>query len=606
MSGADTSGGELMTEQSLEERIWHKKWPPQVPRDIQYPEYTIADMLREAAERHADRAAIFFLGATVTYGRLWDMVRRLARGLTDLGIVKGDVCALMLPNSIQFVVSYYACHLIGVVVTAVNPTYKSMEIRHQLKDSGAKAIIVLDAVYEEAGEGIKGTDIETVIGTNVVDLCGFSGLKVFLGKLLKKIPTGHLPPESLKLLDLMRADPDPPRVEIDPEEVAVLQYTGGTTGLPKGAMLTHRNLVSNAAQCDAWLWKQDKITGIVGVLPLFHAFAMTVVMNLSIHLGGFQLLFPRPPADLSELFAAIEKYSKEGGLIMPGVALLFNKMNNHPKAGQYDLSGLRMAVSGAGPLPLEVQNRFEELTGSIIIEGYGLSEASPVTHGNPIEGDRKLGTIGLPFPDTDIRIMDKETGTREMPKLPFSVAETGGLTQEQAEEADTYTGELVIRGPQVMKGYLNRPEESSSAIRDGWLYTGDIACIDAEGYTIIRDRIKDMIKGKGYAIFPAEVEDFLYQNPDIHNVAVIGVPDEKEGEVVKAFVELLPDRKGKVSAEDIRQWAKKNMAYYKVPSLVEFRDELPTSMVGKVLRRVLKEEERAKRESQFIPSRPSQ
>jgi long-chain acyl-CoA synthetase len=354
-------------------------------------------------------------------------------------------------------------------------------------------------------------------------------------------------------------------------------------------------MVSNACQCDAWLWKKDENTGIIGVLPLFHAFAMTVVMNLSVRIAGFQLLFPRPPADLAELFAEIEKYAGKAGLIMPGVALLFNKMNNHPKVRQYDLSALTMAVSGAGPLPLEVQSRFEALTGSVIIEGYGLSEASPVTNGNPIYGARKLGTIGLPFSDTDIKVMDKETGTRELPWLPFSVAETGGMTQKQAAEADPYTGELVIKGPQVMKGYLNRPDETASAIRDGWLYTGDIACIDAEGYTIIRDRIKDMIKGKGYAVFPAEVEEFLYQNPNIRNVAVIGVSDEKEGEVVKAFVELHPDKKGKVSAEDIRKWAKGRMAYYKVPTQIEFRDELPTTMVGKVLRRVLREEERAKR-----------
>ena len=253
-----------------------------------------------------------------------------------------------------------------------------------------------------------------------------------------------------------------------------------------------------------------------------------------------------------------------------------------------------MAVSGAGPLPLEVQNRFEELTKSIIIEGYGLSEATPVTHGNPIYGERKLGTIGLPFPDTDIKIMDRETGQKELPHLPFAVADTGGLTEEQIEEAEAYTGELVIKGPQVMKGYLNRPKETSSAIRDGWLYTGDIACIDAEGYTIIRDRIKDMIKGKGYAIFPAEVEDLLYKNPDIDNVAVIGVPHKEKGEAVKAFIVLQPDKRGKVTGEEIQEWAKGKMAYYKVPSYIEFRDELPTTMVGKVLRRVLKEEEMAK------------
>jgi long-chain acyl-CoA synthetase len=523
------------------------------------------------------------------------MVQRFAKGLSEQGLKKGDVCALMLPNSIQFVVSYYACQLLGVTITAINPTYKSLEIKHQLEDSNAKALIVLDAVFAEAGEGLKGTDVQTIITTNVVDLCGFSGLKVFLGKLLKKIPTGKVPPESLKLSDLIKADPDPPGVEIDPDDVAILQYTGGTTGLPKGAMLTHRNMVSNAAQCDAWLWKKDDSTGIIGVLPLFHAFAMTVVMNLSIRIGGFQLLFPRPPSDMAELFAAIEKYSEKGGLIMPGVALLFNKINNHPKAGEYNLKGLRMAVSGAGPLPLDVQNRFEELSQSFIIEGYGLSEASPVTHGNPIYGARKLGTIGLPFSDTDIRIMDKETGKNVLAPLPFAVADTGGLTEEQAEEAEAYTGELVIKGPQVMKGYLNRPEESAAAIRDGWLYTGDIACIDSEGFTIIRDRIKDMIKGKGYAIFPAEVEDLLHKHPDIQNVAIIGVPDEKIGETVKAFIVLQPEQRGKITAEDIKEWAKGKMAYYKVPSDIEFRDELPTTMVGKVLRRVLKEEEKAKK-----------
>jgi long-chain acyl-CoA synthetase len=587
-----------MSKESVKERIWYKNWPSQVPKTLEYPDGTLADMLRESVEKNEDNLAISFLDASVTYGELWDMVRRLATGLSHLGLAKGDVCAFMLPNSIQFVVAYYACHLIGVTVTAINPTYKAIEIRHQLSDSGAKALIVLDAVCQGIEEGLKETNVETVIGTNAVDLCGFSRLKVWLGKLIKKIPTGELPPGCLKLNDLLKSPPEPPKVDIDPEDVAVLQYTGGTTGLPKGAMLTHRNLVSNASQCDAWLWKKDDTTGLVGVLPLFHAFGMTVVMNLAVRIGGFQLLFPRVPADYTELFAQIEKYSKKGGMIMPGVAILFNKINNHPKIKDYDLSRMRMAVSGASALPLEVQNKFEELTGAIIIEGYGLSEASPVVNGNPIEGVRKLGTIGLPFPDTEIRIMDKETGLEEMPPLPFAVAETGGLTEEQAEVADAYTGELVVKGPQVMKGYLNRSLETATAIRDDWLYTGDIACMDAEGYAIIRDRARDMIKGRGYAIFPAEVEDLLHRNPDIQNVAVIGVPDEKEGEVVKAFIVLHPDKKGKVSAQDIQDWAKKNMGYYKVPSMVEFRDELPTTLVGKVLRRVLKEEEMAKRKAQ--------
>jgi len=583
-----------MAKEALGERIWYKNWPSQVPKCLDYPECTLAEFLRETAAKHGPEPAIFFLDAQVTYNRLWEMVQRLATALANLGLKKGDVCALMLPNSIQFVASYYACQLIGVTVTAINPTYKALEIQHQLKDSAAKALIVLDAVFEEARDGIKGTGVETVIGTNVVDLCGFSGFKTFLGKLLKKIPTGELPADAVKLTDLLKTEPNPPKVAIDPEEVAVLQYTGGTTGLPKGAMLTHRNVVSNAVMCDAWLWKKDPSMGVVGVLPLFHSFAMTTVMNASIRMGGFQLLFPRPPADMAELCAAIEKYSAKGGLIMPGVSVLFNKINTHPKVKNYDLSGLKMAVSGAGPLPLEVQDKFEAITGSVIVEGYGLTEATPVTHANPIFGHRKQGTIGLPYPDTDIKIMDKETGTKELPTLPFAVADTGGLTKEQAEEAQAYTGELVVKGPQVMKGYLNRPQETDSAIRDGWLYTGDIACIDADGYTIIRDRAKDMIKFKGYAIFPAEVEDLLHKHPDIQGAAVIGVPHEKVGEVVKAFVVLDPTKRGQVTSEEIQEWAKDNMTHYKVPSIVEFRDELPTTMVGKILRRVLKEEELAK------------
>jgi long-chain acyl-CoA synthetase len=583
-----------MAKESLGERVWYKYWPHQVPKCLDYPDCTLAEFLKEAAAKHGPKPAIFFLDAKVTYAQLWDLVQRLATALAKLGLKKGDVCALMLPNSIQYVISYYACQLLGVTVTAINPTYKALEIHHQLKDSGAKVFIVLDAVFEEAREGIRDTRVEQVIGTNVVDCCGFSALKVFLGKLLKKIPTGELPPNALKFNDLLNTEPRPPAVKIDPEDIAVLQYTGGTTGLPKGAMLTHRNVVANAAMCDAWLWKKDTTSGIVGVLPLFHSFAMTTVMNTSIRMGGFQLLFPKPPADMADLCAAIDKYSKVGGLIMPGVAVLFNKINNHPKVKEFNLSGLKMAVSGAGPLPLEVQNKFEEITKSVIVEGYGLSEATPVTHANPIYGKRKLGSIGLPYPDTDIKIMDKETGTKELPYLPFALSETGGLTREQSELAQEYTGELVIKGPQVMKGYLNRPDETAATLRNGWLYTGDIACIDADGYTIIRDRVKDMIKYKGYAIFPAEVEDLLHRHPDVRGAAVIGVPHPKVGEIVKAFIVLDPAKKNQITPEDIMEWAKTRMSHYKIPTAIEFRDELPTTMVGKILRRVLKEEELAK------------
>lgn len=587
----------MMGERSLGDRIWYKKWPGQVPKCLDYPDCSLADFLRQTASEHGSKPAVIFLDAVTNYRRLWEMVQRLANGLTSLGLKKGDICALMLPNSTQYVVSYYACQLLGVTVTAINPTYKAYEIQHQLTDSGARALIVLDAVFEEAQKGLEGTEVEYVIGTNIVDLCGFSVLKRFLGKALKKIPTGRFPGDVIKLTKLLRADPHPPRIEIDPtNDIAVLQYTGGTTGLPKGAMLTHRNVVANAVQCEAILWQQKPGMGFVGVLPLFHSYAMTANMNTAIRIAGFQLLFPRPPADLADLFKTIQTFGAKEGYIMPGVALLFDKINKHPKVKDFDLTSLMMAVSGAGPLPLEVQNRFEELTGSIIIEGYGLSEATPVTHANPLDKNlRKIGTIGLPLPDTDARIVDPQTGTKVLSPMPFAVPNSGGLTPDQAVEADAYTGELIVRGPQVMKGYRNRPHETASAVRNGWLHTGDIACMDAEGFTIIRDRAKDMIKCKGYPVFPAEVEDLLHRHPDITNAAVIGVPHPKVGEVAKAFVVLEPEKRGKVTAEEILEWAKDKMTEYKVPTTIEFRDDLPTTMVGKVLRRVLKEEEEGRK-----------
>lgn len=585
-----------MAEKSLGDRLWYKHWLKQVPKCLEYPECSLADFLKQTTLRYGSRVAVHFLDTTKTYAELWDLVRRFATGLSELGLQKDDVCALILPNSYQYVISYYACQLLGVTVTAINPTYKSLEIQHILKDSDAKALIVLDVVYAETGQALPGTNVRHVIGTNIVDLCGFSALKVFLGKLIKKIPSGPLPAGVHSFKDLCRTEPDPPDVKVNPnQDIAVLQYTGGTTGFPKAAILTHSNVVANAVQCEAWLWQREPGMGLIGVLPLFHSYAMTTVMNMAIRIGGFQLLFAKPPVDMSDLFKQIERHRPKEGFIMPGVSILFNKMNNHPEVRKYDLSSLIMAISGAGPLPLEVQNKFEELTGTIIVEGYGLSEATPVVSANPLDKEqRKQGTIGFPFPDTDVRIMDKETGTRELPPLPFALAKTGGLTEEQSQAAEPYTGELIVRGPQVMSGYLNRPEETRATIRDGWLYTGDIACMDTDGYIVIRDRAKDMIKFKGYPIFPAEVEDFLHKHPDVQNAAVIGVPDKEFGELVKAFIVLDPAKKGLTTAEEIKTWAKDKMSYYKIPSKIEFRDELPTTMVGKVLRRVLKEEELAK------------
>ncbi|MBW1998832.1 MAG: AMP-binding protein, partial [Deltaproteobacteria bacterium] len=356
----------MAAERTLGDRIWYKKWPPQVPKCLDYPDYSLGDFLKETVSRYPSQTAVNFLDSKITYGELWEIVKGLAAGLSRLGLKKGDVCALLLPNSPQYVVSYYACHLLGVTVTAINPIYKALEIQHQLKDSGAKVLILLDAVYDEAERGLKGTEVQHVVSTNIVDLCGFSVLKRWLGKLLRKIPSGKTPSHVHGFMGLLEASGSHlPSVKTDPcEDIAVLQYTGGTTGLPKGAMLTHRNVIANAVQCEAWLWKRSPGMGIIGVLPLFHSYAMTTVMNAAVRLAGFQLLLPRPPADMVDLFKLIEKYGPGHGFIMPGVSILFNKINNHPKAGEFDLSSLIMAVSGAGPLPLDVQDRFEEITGA--------------------------------------------------------------------------------------------------------------------------------------------------------------------------------------------------------------------------------------------------
>ena len=565
--------------QDLGDRPWYQDWPKGVPRMLDIPEIGLGEMLRQTAGEFPDHKAVVFLDSVISYRQLDEMVDRMATALARLGLEKGDVLAMMLPNSHQFVITFYACQRLGVTVTAINPTYKALEIKHQLTDSGAKVMVVLDAVYAEVDKVISQTGIKFLIGTNVVDLCGFPGIKIWLGKLLKKIPTGQMPGHTLKFTDLMQTEPDPPSVKVDPaEDIAVLQYTGGTTGIPKGAMLTAKNLVANCGQCQAWLGKGGVGTGFVGVLPLFHIYAMTVTMNFAVRVGGFQLLFPQPPVNYHEWAKDVVKWGKGSELIMPGVAILFNKINTTPGLEKYDLSCLKRGVSGAGPLPREVQLTFEEKFNCPVVEGYGLSEASPVTHCNPVWGERKLGSIGLALPSTDCKIMDIETGETQL-----------GLGPDQI-------GELCVKGPQVMKGYLNRPEESARALRDGWLYTGDIAYMDEQGWVFIMDRARDLVKIKGFSVFPKEVEDYMYSHPDILEVAVVGLPHPTYGETLKAYVVLQPgcDKDEATCEAEIIAWCKENMTKYKVPSVIEFRAELPKTMVGKVLRRVLREEEREK------------
>jgi long-chain acyl-CoA synthetase len=569
-----------------ESSVWFREesgWPEEVPKNMEFPRTTLGEMLRQAAQRWPDHVAMWFLGSTMTYRELDRHVDALATSLHELGVKKGDVVAMLLPNSFQYVIGYYAVTRLGAVVSGLNPTYKPNEILHQIKTIGARTLICLDALYEEKVAPIlEKTEIKALIGTNVADFLPF--VKRALGKMLKKIPTGPMPTGTLRLLDLLSGPINPPKVEIDAvEEAATYIMTGGTTGVPKAAVLTHFNCVSNALQCKAWLYKVEPGVGDVGILPFFHSFAMTTVMNLSVAYGGLMILFPKPPT-MEEYVKTLQAVGPKDGSCMVGAEILFQKMTDYleknPKLKVDDK--LILCVSGAGPLHRHVQERFEEITKARLVEGYGLTEASPVVSAGPFwpAGERKVGTIGLPFPGTDWRIVDKTD-----PSKSLGVGE--------GPEDTTHIGEIAVAGPQVMKGYLDQPEETAETIveMDGkrWLLTGDIGYMDETGQIVILDRKKQLIKHKGYSVFPKEVESLMGMNPSISEVAVAGLPDEETGEVIKAWVVLKEEHRGKVTETELAAWAKENLTHYKVPRYVEIRDELPKTLVGKVLRRELQE-----------------
>ncbi len=554
-----------------ESKNWLRFWPEDVPQSIEAEDVTLGEIFDATAKRYPDKTAVIFLGRRYSYGRISAWVDSFATALYEMGVRKGDVVAVRLPNSVHFVVTFFAAMKLGAVITANNPLYKAAEIEHQFCDAGAKVAVVMDIVYEDAGKALPATKIETLIGCNIADF--LPAPKRVLGKLLRKIPKAPMPSHTVWFMEMLRTRPNLPDIRLDPnQDLAVLQYTGGTTGLPKGAMLTHKNLVSNAIQTATWDPKiQPGEDVVVGVLPLFHIYAMTTVMNLSVQSGSAMLLFPKLP-EWGELLYAIERYQ---ATLFPGVAALYNAINNYENVQDYDLRSIRACISGAGPLPIEVQKRFEQISGARLIEGYGLTECSPVTHVNPIYGRSKIGTIGIPVAGTDAKIMDSETGENVL--------------------APDQIGELVIKGPQVMKGYFNREEENRSVLRDGWLYTGDLATVDEDGYFTIVDRKKDMIKRSGYSVYPREVEDYLYKNDNVMECAVIGIQDDKVGEEIKAFVVLKPQSRGKISEQELIDWAKENMAAFKYPRLIEFRDEIPKGTANKILRRALKEEETRKK-----------
>jgi long-chain acyl-CoA synthetase len=522
-------------------------------------EGSLYELFSRAVEEHRGKTALSFYRTTFEFGRLQALVEKMAASLSASGVEKGDRVALMLPNCPQYVVSFFATVKLGAIVTQINPMYVEREIEHILNDSGAETIVVYADMYERVKDVLPDTNLKTVI---VVD---FEGEPEGLG-------AGHR-----SFGDFLTTDTDPaPEVDIDPaEDVAALQYTGGTTGESKGAMLTHRNLVANVQQTiDVFVRDPAQFTGrrCVGALPFFHIYGLTCVMLFGIKLGIEQVLLPR-----FEVNEALAVFENDRPTMFSGVPTMYMALlASGADLRKHHLHDVQIFNSGGSALPVNLKRSFEEKVGKPLFEGYGLSEASPVTHNNPpFLGQGSEGSIGIPIPSTDARVVDVETGETELP-----VGESG---------------ELIIKGPQVMKGYLNLPDETAETLKDGWLYTGDVAKMDESGYFYIVDRKKDMIVASGYNVYPREIEEVLFEHPDVAEAVAIGVADEYRGESVKAFV---VKRSGaRATEEDVLAFCKERLAAYKTPKAVEFREELPKSAVGKLLRRVLVDEERAKTEA---------
>ena len=553
------------------DKPWLRFYPKEVPPHLEYPRANAFFLLERGLKIAGDREALVFFGKKIRYRELYRYTLNLAASLQALGVDKGEKVALLLPNCPVYPMAYYALLKIGAVVVQLNPMYTPRELELLVEDSGARIVITLDFLAHKFEAMLAKGIVDTIIMAKLQDFLPFP-LNILFPLKVRKEPKLDRRKWKSRVTDffpLIREQKDPRPVEIDPDEdVALFQYTGGTTGLSKAAMLTHANLVANVIQTKAWLCKpRDGREVILCVLPFFHVYGMTGGMNLGFYLGATLVLVPR--FDVKEVVKLIGKYKVS---LFPGVPTIYVAINEYASHKKVDLSSVEACVSGGAPLPVEVAQEFERITGGKLVEGYGLSEASPVTHANPLWGERKVGSIGIPFPDTDAKIVDPETGE----DLP------------QGE-----VGELAVKGPQVMKGYWNRPEETARALRDGWLHTGDMARMDEDGYFYIVDRKKDVIISGGYNIYPREVEEVLYEHPSILEAAVIGVPHEYKGEIVKAYVVLKEG--SRLTEEEVIEFCRGRLAPYKLPKEVEFVKDLPKSMIGKILRKELREKELSKR-----------
>jgi long-chain acyl-CoA synthetase len=558
----------------MSEKRWLQHYPKEVSPTYEYPRQHLAQFLIDAAAAYPDHTALYFLGKKMAYKDLLDGAYRFANALLDLGIEKGDRVAIMLPNCPQAVIAYYGALMTGAIVVQTNPLYTERELEHQMNDSGARIIVTLDLLFKRVNRVMPHTKLTRMIVTSIKDALPFPKnilypIKVKKDRLSMHVDYGDAVFSFKKLLAESFNTPFCAKVDAE-RDLALLQYTGGTTGFSKGVMLTHYNLVANTYQAKYWCYRSKPANErYLAALPFFHVFGMTVLMNQSMLLAGTLILVPKFEVDM--ILKLIDKMKPT---IFPGAPTMYIALLNHPKVKEYELSSINVCISGAASLPLEVQERFERITGGKLIEGYGLTEASPVTHANNIWEKRKTGSIGIPFPDTEAKIVDSESG-EELPP--------GEL------------GEIIIRGPQVMQGYWNREKETGETLKDGWLYTGDIAKMDEDGFFYIMDRKKDIIIAGGFNIYPREIEEVLFEHPDVKDAVVAGIPDKYRGETVKAFI--VPRDGVSLEENALEVWCRERLAAYKVPKLYEFRDSLPKTLIGKTLRRKLIEEELEKADS---------
>ena len=549
----------------MEEKVWHKLYPPGVKPTIDYEELTISQALTRSAERFPDGTALTYMGNRISYIELDGLVNRFARALMELGIKAGDKVSLLFPNIPQAVITCMAAHRIGAVAVQNNPMYTERELQYQFSDSGSRLVVSFNAVIPRVVSFMSKTNVEKVISCSP---------NTFLpSQVREQMPeedTTGGPTENVLLFeDLMeKYSADPLEDKSKWEELSTLIYTGGTTGVSKGVMLSHKNISINVQQYRACLnYLKEGEEAALGNFPLFHAAGYTGHQNICIWMGWEHIMVPRPEPDI--ITDLVKNFKPT---IMGGVPTLFTGLLNSPEFRAIDLSFIKAFLSGAAPLPEEIVRDLTELTGAGMIEAYGLSEVSPIATLTPLGGKLKVGTAGIPLPDMDIKVVDIETGEKEM---------------KPGEE-----GEIIIKGPNVMMGYYNKPEETKKALKDGWVYTGDIGVFDEEGYLTIVDRKKDMIIASGYNIYPVEIDNLLYDIPEVLEACTVGVPHEYRGETVKAFIVLKEGQT--LTEEQVMNYCKERLAPYKVPKIIAFVGELPKSTVGKILRRELRDMEVSK------------